>query len=109
MAIASVAMQAYQKAASAQKAFDTSFAKRMVKPETAPTESFSHALKGSLEKVKDMQLDADNMVKSFATGEKENVHELMISLQKASMAMNLTSAVRGKVLQAYQEIMRMPF
>ena len=109
MAIASVAMQAYQKAAAAQKAFDQTFAKRLQKPEAAPAQSFSTALKGSLEKVKDLQLEADNMVKSFATGEKENVHELMISLQKASMAMNMTSAVRGKVLSAYQEIMRMPF
>lgn len=109
MAIASVAMQAYQKAAAAQKAFDQKFTQRMGKPEAAPAEAFSTTLKGSLEKVKDLQSNADSMVKSFAAGETENVHELMISLQKASMAMSLTSAVRGKVLSAYQEIMRMPF
>ncbi|MFW5734480.1 MAG: flagellar hook-basal body complex protein FliE, partial [Oceanidesulfovibrio sp.] len=42
-------------------------------------------------------------------GEKQNVHELMISLQKASVAMSLTSAVRGKVMEAYKEIMRTQF
>ena len=109
MAIATVAMQAYQKASAAQRAFDQKFAQRMGKPEAAPAESFSTTLKGSLDKVKDLQKNADNMIKAFASGETENVHELMISLQKASMAMNLTSAVRGKVLSAYQEIMRMPF
>ena len=33
----------------------------------------------------------------------------MITMQKSSMAMKLTSAVRGKVLEAYKEISRMQF
>lgn len=109
MAIASVALQAYQKASAAQRAFDQKFAQRMTKPEAAPAESFTSTLKTSLEKVQNLNAEAGKMINSFASGETENVHELMISMQKAGMAVNLTSAVRGKVLQAYQEIMRMPF
>ncbi|MEE0814347.1 MAG: flagellar hook-basal body complex protein FliE, partial [Desulfovibrio fairfieldensis] len=35
--------------------------------------------------------------------------ELMITMQKSSLAMKLTSAVRGKVLEAYKEISKMQF
>ncbi len=37
-----------------------------------------------------------------------DVHEAMIGLQRAEMALQLTVQVRNKLVQAYQEIMRMP-
>ncbi len=49
------------------------------------------------------------MITSFASGETQNVHELMISMQKASVAMNLTSAVRNKVIEAYKEMSKLQF
>ncbi len=49
------------------------------------------------------------MITSFASGETQNVHELMISMQKASLAVNLTSAVRNKVLEAYRELSKLQF
>jgi flagellar hook-basal body complex protein FliE len=36
------------------------------------------------------------------------VHEAMIALQRAEMTLQLTVQVRNKLMQAYQEIMRMP-
>lgn len=39
----------------------------------------------------------------------QNVHELMITMQKSSLAMKMTSAVRGKVLEAYKELSKMQF
>ncbi|PIE69476.1 MAG: flagellar hook-basal body complex protein FliE [Deltaproteobacteria bacterium] len=73
------------------------------------TRSFSDTIKESLNKVNDMQIDKNAMITSFASGEKQNVHELMVSLQKAGMAMRMTSAVRNKVLEGYKELMKMPF
>ena len=61
----------------------------------------------SLAQVNDMQLEKKAMIESFAAGETQNVHELMIHIQKAGVAMSMTSAVRSKVMQAYQEVMRM--
>lgn len=77
--------------------------------ETANTRSFADTIKESLGKVNDLQGSKDAMIKSFASGERQNVHELMISLQKAGMAMRMTSAVRNKVLEGYQELMKMQF
>lgn len=51
--------------------------------------------------------DAENAEISFALGETESTHDLMIALQKASTALQYTVAVRDKVLEAYKEIMQM--
>ncbi len=71
--------------------------------------AFLRTLEDSLKQVNDLQQKKNAMVESFAAGENQNVHELMISLQKASLAMNMTSTVRNKILEAYKELMRMPF
>lgn len=51
--------------------------------------------------------DAENAEISFALGETENSHDLMIALNKASTALSYTVAVRDKFLEAYKEIMQM--
>ena len=56
-----------------------------------------------------LQQAKNDMITSFASGETQNVHELMISMQKASVAMNLTSAVRNKVIEAYKEMSKLQF
>lgn len=91
-----------------QKNIESTVSESLTKPET-PRTSFSDTIKSSLHKVNDMQTEKKAMVESFAAGETTNVHELMISMQKAGLAMNMTSAVRGKIISAYQEIMKMPF
>ncbi len=43
----------------------------------------------------------------FALGETENTHDLLISLQKASTALQYTVAIRDRLMDAYKEIMQM--
>ncbi|MEG1609659.1 MAG: flagellar hook-basal body complex protein FliE [Bilophila sp.] len=71
--------------------------------------SFAATLDESLNKVNEMQGTKNQMINSFASGENQNVHELMVTLQKAGLAVNLTSAVRNKVLEAYKELSRIQF
>ncbi|GAB1410720.1 hypothetical protein MASR1M90_18740 [Desulfovibrionales bacterium] len=73
------------------------------------TRSFSETIGESLGKVNEMQAERNRMIEEFASGKSENVHELMISLQKAGLAMDMTSAVRNKIMNAYQELMRIQF
>jgi flagellar hook-basal body complex protein FliE len=75
----------------------------------APAAEFSQMLTSSLNTVNNLQAERETMVASFASGENQNVHELMISLQKASLAMNMTAAVRNKILDAYRELSRLQF
>ncbi len=75
----------------------------------APAQSFTETLQNSLKSVNDLQSEKNTMVESFASGETQNVHELMITMQKAGLAVNLTAAVRNKVLEAYRELTRLQF
>lgn len=108
MSIQNIGMKAYSEAlnsfASGSKKVQQSTAS-----EEKTTTSFIDTVEASVKKVNDMQQDKSVMIESFASGEQQNVHELMITLQKASVAMNLTSAVRNKVLNAYNEISKMQF
>lgn len=105
--IKSVAMQAYKNAM--QDAQELSQQVRSTTQRNKPVEGFGETLTDSLSKVNEMQGEKSRMIEEFASGKTQNVHELMISMQKASVAMQMTSAVRGKIISAYQEIMRMPF
>jgi flagellar hook-basal body complex protein FliE len=70
--------------------------------------SFKQTIENSLKKVNDLQIQKDNMIEEFAVGKNQNVHELMIALQKADIAIKLTSAVRNKVIDAYRQLLNMP-
>ena len=108
MAISNVALKAYDQALKTRADFMQEKQTGKTKPAVDST-SFMEAINGSLKKVNDLQATKSSMIESFASGEKQNVHELMISLQKASMAMHMTSAVRTKVMHAYKEIMQTHF
>ncbi|MBQ9405992.1 MAG: flagellar hook-basal body complex protein FliE [Desulfovibrio sp.] len=77
-------------------------------PVTNPT-SFTDTLKTSLNRVNTLASAKNMAIQDFASGRNQNVHELMITMQKSSLAMKLTSAVRGKVLEAYKELSKMQF
>ncbi|MGE9985109.1 flagellar hook-basal body complex protein FliE [Desulfovibrio sp. SGI.169] len=74
-----------------------------------PDNSFTSTVTNSLNKVNELQNAKAQAIDDFASGRTQNVHELMITMQKSSLAMKLTSAVRGKVLEAYKEISKMQF
>ena len=108
MAIPSLALAAYQNAMSQSGAIQSKVSRSLAKP-AAPAEGFGQMLTDSVKRVNDMQNGKDAMVESFASGQTQNVHELMINLQKASSAMQMTTAVRGKVIEAYRELVKIQF
>ena len=69
--------------------------------------SFLSQLKDAIREVDTMQKDSDVDAVDLATGHNKNIHEAMISMEKADIAMKSMLAVRNKVLDAYREIMRM--
>lgn len=76
---------------------------------TTPDNSFTNTIKNSLHQVNQLEQSKAQAIDDFASGRTQNVHDLMITMQKSSMAMKLTSAVRGKILEAYKEIAKMQF
>jgi flagellar hook-basal body complex protein FliE len=68
---------------------------------------FTQALNRLLESNEDATVDANHKVGAMLEGTGD-VHEAMIALQRAEMTLQLTVQVRNKLMQAYQEVMRMP-
>lgn len=75
--------------------------------ENGVTVSFADMLKQGLGQVNSLQLESDSLSARFAAGETDNIHEVLIAGQKAEVALQLATAIRSKILDAYQEIMRM--
>lgn len=69
--------------------------------------SFADALKGAVADANGKALEAEHQVQRLVVGE-GSVHQAMIAMQDASVAMEMVLAVRNKALEAYHEIMRMP-
>lgn len=74
----------------------------------AKDDDFAQTLMDVLKEVNDSQLNAKQVGNDFMTGQQGvDYHDLMIAMERASVAMNLTVQVRNKLLEAYQEITRM--
>ena len=69
--------------------------------------SFADALQKSLGEVNSMQQQADAAITALATGEKVSLHETMIAMEQADVSFRLMMQVRNKIVEAYQEILRM--
>jgi len=67
---------------------------------------FAETLGNALQKVDDVQVSADVQAERVAMGG-GNLHEMSLALEKADVAMRLAMKVRNKIVDAYQEIMRM--
>lgn len=70
--------------------------------------SFSKILEDNLDKVNQLQLGSQNLNSQLVTGEIDNVHQVVAASQKAELALQFTIQIRNKILDAYNEIMRMP-
>lgn len=68
---------------------------------------FGDTIKNAISKVNDLQAEADQLATRLAAGDAVEIHQAMIAMQKASTALQFTIQVRNKIIEAYQEIMRM--
>ena len=69
--------------------------------------SFADTLKDAVENVNQTQKEADVQMQKLATGKAESIPDVMIAAEKADIALRLMLQVRNKVIDAYQEIMKM--
>ena len=69
--------------------------------------SFGDFLKQSIKEVNQLQNEADKSAIDFATGRVKDIHQVMMSVQKADLSFRLMQQIRGKLVDAYREITRM--
>ncbi|OEF98603.1 flagellar hook-basal body complex protein FliE [Desulfuribacillus alkaliarsenatis] len=77
------------------------------KTESTNSVSFGDTLKQALNQVNKLENESSKMGKLLAAGKIDNLHDVVIAGQKASIAVELTVQVRNKAVEAYQEVMRM--
>jgi flagellar hook-basal body complex protein FliE len=71
--------------------------------------TFVDALKSFTKQVDQQMQEANRKTDEFAVGKRFDLHEIMIATEKAGLSFRLLVQVRNKLLDAYQEIMRMQF
>ena len=69
--------------------------------------SFKDTLENAIDQVDQAQKTSDEQIRAFVAGEQENVHEVMLSMKEANLSFDLMVEVRNRVLEGYQELMRM--
>jgi flagellar hook-basal body complex protein FliE len=70
--------------------------------------TFFESVKNALDKVNEADVKADAMTEAYDRGEEVPLTEVVLSMQKSSLAFEATLQVRNKVMKAYEEIMNMP-
>ena len=69
--------------------------------------SFGETLRDAVGEVNTLQKTADVKMQELATGKAKSIPDVMIAAEKADIALRLMVQVRNKIIEAYQEIMKM--
>lgn len=82
-----------------------------ITPRPAPVgkglDSFGEALFDAVQTLSRLQQEADARSTALATGEPVELHDVMLTQERAALGLDLAVQVRNKFVEAYQEIMRM--
>jgi flagellar hook-basal body complex protein FliE len=82
---------------------------------TAPTgasgagEGFGATLKNAISKVDQLSQESDSQAGSLLRGDQQDIHNVMIAVEKADVAFQLMMQVRNKIVSAYQEVSKLQF
>jgi flagellar hook-basal body complex protein FliE len=68
---------------------------------------FGGALKQAVDALGQLSAQADASTTKLATGDPIDIHEVMLNTEQASLGFSMALQVRNKLVDAYQEVMRM--
>jgi flagellar hook-basal body complex protein FliE len=75
--------------------------------ESSNKAGFGDILKDAISTVNELQKQSNQEIQKLMTGESQDLHTTVIAMQKADLSFQMMMQVRNKIVQAYQEIMRM--
>jgi flagellar hook-basal body complex protein FliE len=79
-----------------------------LEPTTAAESSgFAELLDAQVGEVNENLMAAEETLQDFAVGEERSIHHVLMSMEKAKLSFSLMVQVRNRVLEAYQDVMRM--
>jgi flagellar hook-basal body complex protein FliE len=71
------------------------------------SKTFADTLKDAVNSVNQVQKESDVKMQELATGKTHNIHDVMLTAEKADISLRLLTQVRNKIIEAYQEVMKM--
>lgn len=74
---------------------------------SVPTEGFGRMLDGLVATVDAKQADAKALTQKVLLGDSDQLHQSVIAMQEAGVSFSLMVEVRNKLIESYQELMRM--
>jgi flagellar hook-basal body complex protein FliE len=84
-------------------------------PASAPTGSkgseggFGETLTSAIKSVDQLDQSSQSQVTELMSGERQDIHNVMIAVEKADVAFQLMMQVRNKIVNAYQEVAKLQF
>ncbi|MDR3231613.1 MAG: flagellar hook-basal body complex protein FliE [Synergistaceae bacterium] len=69
--------------------------------------TFEELLSSSVKEVNSLQLEADVMLQKLATGDVEDISEVVMASSRAEVALRMFMELRNKFVDAYQQLSRM--
>ena len=87
-----------------------------LKPEFSPADiapatgkpDFAQLVKGAVDSVNDLQQNAKTLTTAFEQGKDVPLTDVVLAMQKSSIAFEATLQIRNKVMKAYEDIKNMP-
>ena len=68
---------------------------------------FLDMVKGFVKDVNDISMNSGRTIDAFAAGDITDVHQVMVAVQEAGLALDMLLEIRNRTLEAFQEIMRL--
>ncbi len=68
---------------------------------------FARGLGKALDRLSQVQNQAEDMMTRLVTGQAQDIHSVILAVERANLSLQMAVQVRNKVLEAYQEIMHM--
>lgn len=76
-------------------------------PTTGPAPDFGERLRELVDDVRTREAHAEEASRAYANGDRNDLHGTMIALEQADITFRFASNVRGRLIEAYREVMRM--
>ena len=80
---------------------------RMATESASGTASFGHMVTQGLNRVNEQLISSQVDLQGLALGNVQNLHQVMIRLEESRISFQLMMQVRNRLLEAYQDVMKM--
>ncbi len=70
-------------------------------------DSFAETLDKAMDNLKDTHKQSNKLMQDYASGKEVDISEVMIAMEKTSLTTELAMQIRNKLVENYQEIIKM--